>query len=144
MVDEYGIIDFDGESFCMPVLEKIIASFREEMIERYSLFRMGMIWYVSKTQGSYNLNFGLRKDRIFSTPAIGNITVADDNIRLRLYETPINHNMPRAPKEHNVWCYTLADPKSLLDVFHVLDKFHEAWDSCKNTELKRCVPRHFV
>lgn len=125
MIDEYGVIDFDGENFCMSMLESIAVSFREEMIERYPLFYMGPINYNSI---NYFFRFGFNTDML--PILVGSITITDD-ILLILYD----HNKFTNHKEGHAWCYTLADPKSLSSIFDILDRYQYAKSRTSNEKI---------
>ena len=124
MVDEHGEIDFDGENFCMTMLESIAVSFREEMIERYPSFYMDTITanttkittVMSGT--SYFFRFGIKQVHYDCPLLIGSITITDD-ILLILYD----HDGFANIKKGRAWCYALADPKSLSSIFDILDKY---------------------
>lgn len=136
--DQLVIIDFDGDSFVPPLLERFACSFRDELKRRYDLFNVGCACCITPVDYSilvsYFNDWGCRKRKKGATtdpriptgeigPCILAVDITDTIISLNFRVPPYGPTQCGVPALI-VHTFDLAGPDSFDVMFGVLDNYH--------------------
>lgn len=129
-------IDFDGEDFCSTDLENMARCIREELVPKHPKFAISEPQYLSDAK-TYKMSIHLAGEKsTIATLEVGEIiTLKVIEIPLQLSSISRKTRLKPSPPDFT-WRYALADPKSLTEIFEVLDRNHAAWDSWEECSLK--------